>query len=139
MSTRSITVVSDEVGRALVTIYCHSDGYPEGHGADLARIIQKDRILVNGITESNQKENASNGMGCLAATIVAGLKTEIGGIYLKPDPEGDYGQEYEYHIWKNRARIVKMEKDARRRMIFDGDWNQFYDFCVSQYLSLFAA
>jgi hypothetical protein len=36
MSTRSLTHVKDEAGRTLVTFYRQGDGYPTGHGKDLA-------------------------------------------------------------------------------------------------------
>ena len=131
MSTRALTVVYNEDDQPLVIIYCHSDGYPDGHGADLAKIL-KDRIIVNGI-EIPEQENASNGMGCLAATIVAKLKKGIGGIYLQADIEEDYGQEYEYHIYKDRVEIMDIycssDDDPE---IFSGTWNEFYNFCVEQ-------
>ena len=105
MSTRALTVVYNNHDEPLVVIYCHSDGYPNGYGADLARIL-KDRAIVNGIEIPGQK-NASNSMGCLAATIVAKLKEGIGGIYLRSDSDKDYGQEFEYHIWENRVQVFK--------------------------------
>lgn len=124
MSTRALTVVYDEQDRSIAIIYCHSDGYPEGHGLDLAKIL-KDRIIVDGISSYDQKRS-SNGMGCLAATIVAELKDGIGGIYLRSDPEMDYGQEFEYHIWKNYVRVLV---GGTGEIMFEGPWNEFYDFC----------
>ena len=131
MSTRALTVVYNEDDQPLVIIYCHSDGYPDGHGADLAKIL-KDRIIVNGI-EIPEQENASNGMGCLAATIVAKLKKGIGGIYLQADIEEDYGQEYEYHIWQDHVRVFKnIGGEGEFELMFEGTWNEFYNFCVEQ-------
>lgn len=124
MSTRALTIVYDEQDRSIATIYCHSDGYPEGHGLDLAKIL-KDRTVVNGIEIPEQK-NASNGMGCLAATIVAELKDGIGGIYLRSDPEMDYGQEFEYHIQNKNVLVIDVYGD---NTIFHGTWNEFWDFC----------
>lgn len=122
MGTRSLTVIYDKKV-PLVNIYCQYDGYPSGHGAELAKIL-KDRILVNGFNSSHQ-ENVSNGMGCLAATIIAELKTEIGGIYIYPLQVQDADQEYEYHIDNNRVTV----KDCDKELIFDGTWNKFYKFC----------
>ena len=131
MSTRALTVVYNNYDEPLVVIYCYSDGYPEGHGADLARIL-KDRAIVNGIEIPGQK-NASNGMGCLAATIVAKLKKGIGEIYLRSDSERDYGQDYEYHIWENRVQVFKdIGGVGEFELMFKGTWNEFYNFCVEQ-------
>jgi len=127
MSTRALTVVYNNYDEPLVVIYCHSDGYPNGHGVDLAKIL-KDRAIVNGI-EIPEQENASNGMGCLAATIVAKLKKGIGGIYLHADIEEDYGQEYEYYIWQDHVRVLI---GGTGEMIFEGTWNEFYDFCMER-------
>ena len=81
MGTRSITVVYDEYNdKPVVCMYRQFDGYPSGHGRELAEIL-KDRVIVNGFG-LNEKTKVSNGMGCLAATIVASFKTEIGGFYL---------------------------------------------------------
>ena len=127
MSTRALTVVYNNYDEPLVVIYCHSDGYPNGHGADLARIL-KDRAIVNGIEIPGQK-NASNGMGCLAATIVAKLKEGIGGIYLRSDSDKDYGQEFEYHIWQDHVRVLI---GGTGETTFEGTWSEFYDFCMEQ-------
>lgn len=78
MGTRATTIVMED-NEELVRIYCHSDGYPEGHGLDLAKLC--DLKLVNGI--GDYKSKIANGMGCLAAQIIAGLKDGPGGIYLQ--------------------------------------------------------
>lgn len=128
MSTRALTVIYHESGQPIVTIYCHSDGYPDGHGADLAKIL-KDRTLVSGIQIPEQK-NASNGMSCLAATIVAELKTGIGDIYLMPRGINS-GQEFEYHIYEDRVEIMDIycSLDIEDLKIFSGSWNKFYNYC----------
>ncbi len=74
------------------------DGYPSGHGADLAAFLS-DRVLVNGFgTDTPAK--ASNGVGCMAASLVMALKEEagIGGIYLVAPGTEDHGEEYIYTI-----------------------------------------
>lgn len=124
MGTRALTFVYENHA-PLVNIYTHYDGYPSGHGAALAQIL-KNRVLVNGISDPLQ-ENVSNGMGCLAATIVAKLKTGIGGAYLYSLRDRDAGQEYEYHIYDNRVVVKDYYKNIN---IFDGTWNEFYDFCM---------
>ena len=131
MSTRALTVIYNNYDEPLVVIYCHSDGYPNGHGADLAKTL-KDRVIVNGIEIPGQK-NVSNGMGCLAATIVAKLKKGIGEIYLRSDPDKDYGQDYEYHIWENRVQVFEnIGGVVEFELMFEGTWNEFYNFCMEQ-------
>ena len=96
MGTRSLTHVVDEKGATLVTIYSQFDGYPSGMGADLAEFL-RGRAIVNGIG-ADTPEKASNGMGCLAASLVASLKDGIGGIYLEEPGSEDHWEEYVYTI-----------------------------------------
>jgi hypothetical protein len=56
-------------------IYRQYDGYPEGHGRDLAKLC--DVTITNGI-RLGKEAGTANGMGCLAAQIVMGLKREVG-------------------------------------------------------------
>ena len=94
MGTRSLTFVYD--GRTpVVCMYRQFDGYPSCHGQELADFLF-DGKLVNGIP-FGAKEKLFNGMGCLAAQMVAAFKEDAGGIYLYPtDRERDAWQEYEY-------------------------------------------
>lgn len=79
MGTRSMTIVMDG-DKEIVRIYRQYDGYPTGHGADLAKLC--DVKIANGIGRDAKK--IANGMGCLAAQIVHGLKDGPGGVYLQP-------------------------------------------------------
>lgn len=63
----------------LCRIYRQMDGYPEGHGIDLAKLC--DVKIVNGI--GADEGGIANGMGCLAAQVIAGLKDGPGGIYME--------------------------------------------------------
>lgn len=109
MGTRSLTYVYDEPrpepkkkGNAVVCMYRQMDGYPSGHGTELATFLTAIQ-LVNGITDY-KATNLANGMACLAAQIVAHFKTEIGQFYLLPTKQPqDAGQEYEYHVFPNAA------------------------------------
>jgi len=100
MGTRSVTVIMDG-NHELVRIYRQMDGYPEGHGVDLAKLC--DRMIVNGYQLDMTAEAHANGMGCLAAQIIAGLKTggdgkrKLGHIYIEPSgPEHEIGDWVEY-------------------------------------------
>jgi len=88
MGTRSMTIVM-QGNRELVRFYRQFDGYPEGHGLDLARLCNKD--IVNGFSSDHEKHTVhtvpiANGTDDLAAQIIAVLKSEnpIGGLYLEP-------------------------------------------------------
>ena len=39
MGTRSLTFVYDEDGRKIINMYRQYDGYPSGHGKDLAESL----------------------------------------------------------------------------------------------------
>lgn len=55
MGTRSLTHIMDDHTEAiLTTLYRQMDGYPDGHGADLAEIL-KGRRMVNGFGPTTTK------------------------------------------------------------------------------------
>jgi hypothetical protein len=107
MGTRCITRVKDEHGRELLALYRQYDGYPDAHGKELIDFLSKMR-MVNGLTMSHL-ENTANGMGCLAAQIVAYFKNEPGGFYIEPPgcPEEDY--DYEVSMTPKNKLIVKID------------------------------
>lgn len=125
MGTRSLTFVyTGQVGsEPLINIYRQFDGYPSGHGAELADFLTSFDEIVNGIPVGDKRKLA-NGMGCLAAQLVGQLKDGVGNVYLYPLDARDCWQEYEYHIYENRI-VVKNPGEV----IFDGSWQEFYEFC----------
>ena len=98
MGTRSLTFVYDGK-EPIINMYRQYDGYPTGHGAELAEFLAP-FTLVNGLG-INETHKVANGMGCLAAQLVANFKDEAGGFYLYPTSAVDCGQDYEYHIYDN--------------------------------------
>ena len=62
---------SDKPEKVMVSIYNHYDGYPEGLGVTLASYLDGYRI-TNGLGRDN--EYVFNGLGCLAASLIAELK-----------------------------------------------------------------
>lgn len=129
MGTRSLTYVYDgkraDMGKPMVCMYRQFDGYPGGHGQELADFMNNGR-LVNGLSGMG-KELQFNGMGCFAAQMVAHFKKDSGGIYLyAPELNQDCWQEYEYHVWEDMVRI-----DNPDDIIFEGTWNQFKVFCFN--------
>ena len=85
MGTRSNTVVING-GVKLLNLYRQFDGYPSGHGAELAAFLAP-ITMVNGLGP-NSDAVLANGMGCLAAQLVAHFKTAPGGFYIE-HPNGD--------------------------------------------------
>ena len=89
MGTRSTTKIIDEMGSVIVNMYRQFDGYFEGHGLELAEFLDGKEV-INGIGGQSM-DQAANGMGCLAAQMIAHFKTGIGGIYIEsPDVEEDF-------------------------------------------------
>jgi hypothetical protein len=116
MSTRSITKVietwNDEKTsklkkQTLVCMYRQYDGYPSGMGSDLAEFLNSGKI-VNGISLA-EEQRVFNGMGCLAAQMVAHFKDGAGGYYLYPTNVGKVWQEYEYEIIQHEGEELKLK------------------------------
>ena len=125
MGTRSLTFVYDDTQK-IVCMYRQFDGYPSGHGRELATFLNGFVDVVNGIRIGDTRKIA-NGMGCLAAQLITNFKTEAGGFYLYPTSTKDAGQEYEYHVYTDKV-VVKETYDGNKT-IFTGTWAEFSEFC----------
>ncbi len=121
MGTRSLTFVYDG-DVPVINVYRQYDGYPSGHGAELAQFLDS-KTLVNGFGEQNSVE--ANGMGCLAAQLIVQLKHGVGGIYIYPVTSTDCFQDYEYHVYEDKVIV----KDPTA-VIFEGTWEEFGQFCL---------
>lgn len=132
MGTRSLTYVYD--GKTpVVCMYRQFDGYPSGHGQELADFLF-DGKFVNGIPFGS-KEKLFNGMGCLAAQMVAAFKEDAGGIYLyHTDRDQDAWQEYEYHVFEDKV-IVYSGYSKENNVLFNGSWTDFAEFCSEDFVS----
>lgn len=122
MGTRSITLVYDN-DLAIINLYRQYDGYPEGHGRELGVFLNSFDAITSGIRIGDERKTA-NGMGCLAAQMVAYFKKEVGYFYLMHPDQRDVGEEYVYHVFDNRIEVVAFEKT-----IFIGTWREFYEWC----------
>ena len=128
MGTRSLTFVYDDSStddgsaEAIMCIYRQYDGYPSGHGHELAQFLNS-KTIVNGYGEQNSME--ANGMSCLAAQLVVQLKHGVGGIYIYPVSSTDCFQDYEYHVYEDKVIV----KDPTA-VIFEGTWEEFGQFCL---------
>ena len=129
MGTRSLTFVFESYKDGDVPILClyrQYDGYPEGHGAELAEFLSGNRV-VNGLSLNPGK--VFNGMGCLAASLVAHFKKAPGQFYIHAPILGrEDGQEYEYHIYEDKIRV----KNWHGEVLFLGSWNDFAKFCSAE-------
>ncbi len=101
---------SEEPNKTIVDIYHHWDGYPEGLGVTLASYLNGYHI-VNGMGREN--DNLFNGIGCMAASIVAELKDGPGDVYIEPR-ESHSWIDYRYYIWGDYYKSIWIS-------IFDGD------------------
>ena len=126
MGTRSLTYVYSD-GEPVVCMYRQFDGYPTGHGAEVAQFMASFDAIVNGIRVGETRKIA-NGMGCLAAQLIAHFKVDAGGFYLYPTTQNqDCGQEYEYHI--HQDKIVVKDPD---NIMFEGTREEFQEFIVNE-------
>ena len=112
MGTRSLTRViprqeglsfsegHNHVNKSVVNMYRQYDGYPDGHGVDLAEFLD-DFNVVNGLGADRYKVKTANGAGCLAAQLVQHFKDGPGNIYLEQlnGEPGDSWEEYIYTIY----------------------------------------
>ena len=137
MGTRSLTFVYNEgqttPAHRAMCMYRHWDGYPSGHGKELAAFITSGK-MVNGLGAKTEQRQF-NGVGCFAAQMVCEFKDDAGGIYLYPTNSKDCWQDYEYHVYYNEGtgfRIVVKEGSTRAKTIFDGSLEEFTPWCVAE-------
>ena len=132
MGTRALTFVYDADRQPFLNLYRQYDGYIAGHGAELAEFLAGKK-LVNGF--GKESNDIANGMGCLAASLVAHFKETVGGFYIHSVTETQCGQDYEYHVYEDKV-IVKGYPETyslfeRGKMVqrFEGSWEMFGKFC----------
>ena len=137
MGTRSLTFVYDG-DKPILNLYRQYDGYPTGHGAELAQFLAEFHI-TNGIS-SGETRRTANGMGCLAAQVVAHFKESVGGFYIYSVDAVECGQDYEYHVYTKdkelRVRITNrgcnffgLTMSDTNESLFDGTVAEFTEFC----------
>ena len=125
MGTRCLTYVY-EGNSPLVCLYRQFDGYPSGHGAELANFL-KGIKLGNGIAANPKMGKFANGMGCLAAQLVAHFKKSVGGFYIHLVTDSG-GVDYEYHVYANKVVV----KDSDEVVVFSGSRKDFAEYCKAE-------
>ena len=125
MGTRSLTVFKDGE-HEIAVMYRQMDGYPSGHGADLAEFLSGMRV-VNGLSAFGDNSKTANGMDCLAAQVVAYFKTGPGGIYLMSAGTRECGEEYIYWVSDNEDGSIQLVITTHNPMevLFDGSAQDF--------------
>ena len=125
MGTRCLTYVY-EGNSPLICLYRQFDGYPSGHGAELANFL-KGIKLGNGIADNPKMGKFANGMGCLAAQLVAHFKKSVGGFYIHLVTDSG-GVDYEYHVYANKVVV----KDSDEVVVFSGSRKDFAEYCKAE-------
>lgn len=129
MGTRALTFVYDADRQPFLNLYRQYDGYIEAHGRELAEFLAGKK-LVNGY--GRESTELANGMGCLAASLVANFKETVGGFYIHSVTETECGQDYEYHVYENRVKVLgpgSIFNPGPNDNLFEGTWAEFAEFC----------
>lgn len=136
MGTRSLTYVIEKsknrlTGKVrtekLVNMYRQYDGYPSGHGKELADFLKSGK-LVNGL--GDDRTTVFNGAGCLAARMVSHFKgDEAGGFYLYSPTDKSY-ESYTYLVIVDFDTLeLKMEcyegSPRKSNLLFSGKPEDF--------------
>ena len=125
MGTRCLTYVY-EGKTPLMCLYRQFDGYPSGHGAELADFLNKIEV-GNGIADNPKMGKFANGMGCLAAQLVTHFKKSVGGFYIHLVTDSG-GVDYEYHVYANKVVV----KDSDEVVVFSGSRKDFAEYCKAE-------
>ena len=109
--------------KVMVSIYQHFDGYPEGLGVTLASYLNGKKI-VNGL--GGNRGDVFNGLGCMAASIIAELKDGPGNVYI--EDRGTHGWiDYYYVIWGDTDKEIWISIFDDSECIFVGKPNKLLE------------
>ena len=129
MGTRSLTVFVED-GKEFAVMYRQMDGYPNGgHGQELAEFLAG-RKIVNGISMADGPRIA-NGMGCLAAQVVAHFKDEPGSIYLMAPGTRAVWEEFIYRVSGGAGDVEANVEvlDGDEKTLFSGPASNVLEWC----------
>ena len=135
MGTRSLTRVIprqkglsyDEchkhVDKSSINMYRQYDGYPQGHGLELAEFLS-DFTIVNGLGADSYRGKIANGSSCLAAQLVQHFKDGPGNVYLETLDDGDYWEEYIYTLFpkENEPTYISIYDVHAKECVFVGTY-----------------
>lgn len=118
MGTRSLTHIKTETGKTLLTIYRQFDGYPEGHGIELAKAILNH---TGGRDRFGDDKQGNNGVQCMAAWIIHELKQSCGNIYIEPTNSKNCWEEFTYTVRESKGGLYIIGiLDSDSKCIFKG-------------------
>ena len=106
MSTRSITHIHemdslrDEI---ICSFFRHCDGYPSGHGDDLAKWLA-DKRLVNGIGQDFERGRDFNRAGTMAVPLMAHIQAVSGCEVIPSGSDGD--SQYVYDVYFRDGEFI---------------------------------
>jgi len=104
-------------------MYRHCDGYPSGHGAELAEFLKPIKI-VGGVGPVG----TANGAWELAALMVVKFKNGQGHIYLTDRNDNDQSYEYVVRVLYDEITITCRRPKARKNL-FHGSVEDFEAWC----------
>lgn len=129
MGTRSKTFIVEKLEKVetrdysnCIAMYRQYDGYPDGHGLELAEFL-KPFTIVNGIRLDETRQIA-NGLDCLAAQMIKHFKDGVGGIYLSATDWVD-GLDYYYVVYKKDRLKMQCWDTYGDELLFDGTPKEF--------------
>jgi hypothetical protein len=108
-------VIFQSEGQTIFNMRTQYDGYPDGVGMDLARIMAGGE-LVGGLGLDRTLGKNFNGAACLAASVIALMKKEPGNIYLYP-PTQDIGANYTYYINVDDNNNISIEMTGGKSFV----------------------
>jgi hypothetical protein len=122
MGTTAAVIFKSE-GQTIFNMRTQYDGYPDGVGMDLARIMAEGE-LVNGLGQDRTLGKYFNGDSCMAASVIALMKKEPGNIYLYPVGD-DLGANYTYVINVDEENEITIEMTGGKS--FEGTLKEFIE------------
>lgn len=121
MGTRSLTVFKNG-DEEIAVLYRQFDGYPSGHGEELAGFL-KNKLVVNGI--SGDPRECFNGPNAVAAQTVAHFvdANSTGGFYLYAAGTRNVWEEFIYTVECSlgNSQIKLKVQDSHGKVIFHDD------------------
>lgn len=106
MGTPAIVTIRDEEDDVICCLYTTYDG---NLLAGRLRDYLSNKKIVNGIGPNETWDDSFNGMGCLAASVVAYFKDDIGIFYLV-SPNSDPEANYIIDIWLDDDGVIRVEE-----------------------------
>ena len=130
MGTRAITTIKDNENKTLVVLYRQYDGYQDCHGKELKEFLES-KSLVNGISISEYTRwlatgrcnSIANGMGCLAAQLIAKVKDGVGLFYIYPEGAADEWVDFSYTVYptdSTDSSTLSIKVESCGDLMFEG-------------------